>query len=68
MPDEPTQCYIKVNGSNISEEVAASLIDVTVESSLHLASVATFTLFDNTVTWIERSCRSVSTVSVSMLS
>ena len=47
MPDLIPQCYIKIDGSDLADTVFDDVIEVTVESSLHLASAATITFFDD---------------------
>src|SRR4051794_33444303 len=48
-----SQVYIKIEGTNASEEFMHDLIGVTVESSLHLPDVATLTLHDTGLRYID---------------
>jgi len=47
------QCYIKINGSQVSEEFMKDLIEVVVDSSLHLPSMFTIQLNDSDFEWAD---------------
>jgi phage protein D/phage baseplate assembly protein gpV len=56
MPDTSnllSQFYVKIDGTDASEEFMHDLIEVTVESSLHLPDVATLTLHDRRLQYID---------------
>src|SRR5947209_7211123 len=58
MPDASpllSQFYVTIGGANASEEFMRDLIEVTVESSLHLPDVATLLLHDTSLRWIDDS-------------
>lgn len=48
-----SQFYIKIAGQNASEEFMHDLVDVRVESSLHLPDIATLTLHDAKLHWVD---------------
>ncbi|MBV9280402.1 MAG: VgrG-related protein [Chloroflexi bacterium] len=45
--------YVKLGGSDASDNFLHAVKEITVESSLHLPSVATIVLFDPNLTWID---------------
>lgn len=56
MPDTSnllSQFYVKIDGTDASEEFMHDLIEVTVESSLHLPDVTTLTLHDRRLQYID---------------
>jgi phage protein D len=56
MPSTGTQLsqfYIQLAGSDAPEEFMRALLEVTVENSLHLPDVATITLHDSQLRWID---------------
>lgn len=56
MPDDSVllpQCFLKIDGADAPEEFMRDLIEVTVESSLHLPDVATLTLHDHDLSWAD---------------
>jgi phage protein D len=58
MPDTSSlisQVHIKIDGAYVSEEFMHSLLEVNVESSLHMADVATLVLHDPKLKWIDDS-------------
>jgi phage protein D len=48
-----SQVYLKIEGTDVSEEFMHALTDVTVESSLHMADAATLVLHDPKLKWID---------------
>ncbi len=48
-----SQVYLKFNGSAADEHMMLNLVDVTVESSLHLPDVATIVLHDSDGKWVD---------------
>lgn len=48
-----SQFYVKIGGADASEEFMRSLIEVSVESSLHLPDVATLVVHDPSLQWID---------------
>ncbi len=48
-----SQVYIKIDGADVSEEFMHALLEVNVESSLHMADVATLVLHDPKLKWID---------------
>jgi len=50
-----SQVHIKIDGTYVSEEFMHSLLEVNVESSLHMADVATLVLHDPKLKWIDDS-------------
>lgn len=58
MPDTSSlisQVYIKIDGTDVPEEFMRALLEVNVESSLHMADVATLVLQDPKLKWIDDS-------------
>src|SRR5438093_4587112 len=55
MPDTNllSHFYVKIDGADASEEFMHALVEVTVESSLHLPDVATLVLHDPRLRWID---------------
>lgn len=56
MPDTSallSQFYVKIDGRNASEEFMHDLVEARVESSLHLPGIATLTLHDARLHWID---------------
>ena len=56
MPDTTTlvsQFYVKLDGADASDELNAALLDVTIETSLHLPDVAAVTLHDPHLRWVD---------------
>jgi uncharacterized protein involved in type VI secretion and phage assembly len=56
MPNTPhlfSQLYIAIGGANAPEDLMRDLLGITVESSLHLPDVATITLHDPRLRWID---------------
>jgi phage protein D len=56
MPDNSTllsQIYVKIDGSDATDEFTKDLLEVTVENSLHLPDVATLVLHDTRLHWID---------------
>jgi len=50
-----SQVHIKIDGTYVSEEFMHALLEVNVESSLHMADVATLVLHDPKLKWIDDS-------------
>jgi phage protein D len=48
-----SQVHIKIDGADVSEEFMHALLEVNVESSLHMADVATLILHDPKLKWID---------------
>jgi len=48
-----TQCLIKINGIAVSEEFMDALVEVVVDTSLHLPSMFTILLNDADVKWVD---------------
>lgn len=48
-----SQFYVKLDGADASEEFMRDLMEITVENSLHLPDVATLTLHDPHLLWID---------------
>lgn len=56
MADAPallSQFYLTIDGRNASDALMRDLVEITVESSLHLPDVATLTLYDAALRWID---------------
>ena len=56
MPDSAdavTQCYVTLDGANPADRFWTDLVEVTVETSLHLPDVATLALHDPALHWID---------------
>ena len=56
MPDDGTllpQCYIRLDGADAPPTLMGDLIEVTVESTLHLPDVATLILHDHDLNWTD---------------
>lgn len=56
MPDNSnllSQCYVKIEGADAPEDFMRALVEVTVDSSLHLPDVATLILQDPRLRWID---------------
>ncbi len=45
--------YVKIDGTDVSEEFMHALVEVTVESSLHMPDVATLVMHDPRLHWID---------------
>lgn len=48
-----SQFYLQINGEDAPDEIVRSLIEITVETTLHLPSVATVRLHDPDLVWID---------------
>lgn len=48
-----SQLYIKIDGTDVSDDFMGDLLEVTVENSLHLPDVATIVLHDTRLHWID---------------
>jgi phage protein D len=48
-----SQVHLKIDGNYVSEDFMHALVEVTVESSLHMADVATLVLHDPKLKWID---------------
>ncbi len=58
MPDTSgllSQFYVKIDGQNASEEFMHDLVEIRVESSLHLPDIATLMIHDAKLHWIDQS-------------
>jgi phage protein D len=58
MPDNATlisHVYLKIDGNDVSPDFMRALLEVTVESSLHMPDVATIVLDDPGLKWIDES-------------
>ena len=58
MPSESiliSQCYLKIDGGNAPEELARALIEVIVDTSLSLPSVAVIRISDPELKWLDSS-------------
>lgn len=56
MPDTSTlisQFYVKLDGADATDELVTALLDITIETSLHLPDVATITLHDPHLHWVD---------------
>lgn len=53
--DRVSDCTIKVNGQNLSEEMMSSLMDVTIEQSLYIPSMANIRLHSPYLQWFDSS-------------
>ena len=56
MPEKSTlasHIHLKIDGQYVSEELMNALLEVTVESSLHMADAATLALHDPKLRWID---------------
>lgn len=48
-----SQFYLTINGADAPEEMMRDLLEVTVDTSLHLPAIATFVLHDPRLLWID---------------
>ena len=50
-----TQCFVKIDGADVSKEIMADLIEVVVDSSLHLPDLFTIKVNESTVElkWVD---------------
>lgn len=56
MPDTSTlisQFYVKLDGADATDELSSALLDITIETSLHLPDVAAMTLHDPHLRWVD---------------
>src|SRR5215208_5096479 len=45
--------YVKINGADASEELMRALIEVKIENSLHMPDMATITMHDPQLRWLD---------------
>src|SRR5436305_14125657 len=58
MPDTNSllsQVFVKIDGTDVSADFMRALLEVTVESSLHMSDAATLVLHDPALKWIDSS-------------
>lgn len=58
MPDTAdaiSQCYVTIDGAEASAALIGAIVEISVESSLHLPDVATLTVYDPALAWVDGS-------------